>query len=151
MADTRLKMTAVQARKMALEILSSHKFGVLATSTKGVPQTTLVAYASTPSFEILFVTEAKSEKARQLMKNGRVSFAVFSHESQAMLSRVTLQGVARPVPPTHGDFNVLRRIYVQRQRSGEVFLATSGSRLFRIRPASIRFGKGFIDIVEFKP
>lgn len=151
MADTRLKMTAVQARKMAMEILSSQRIGVLATSVRSLPQTTLIAYASTPSFEILFVTEDGSEKARQISKNSQVSFAVFSHESHAPLSRVTLQGVARPVPPTHKDFNALRRIYVQRQRDGEIFLATRGSRLFRIRPARVRFGKGFIDIVEFKP
>lgn len=135
---------------MVRELLSSQRVGVLATSTKGVPQTTLIAYASTSSFEILFVTEAKSEKARQISKNSRVSFGVFSG-GHAPLSRVTLQGVAQVLLPTHKNFNALRRIYIQRQRDGEVFLATRGSRLFRIRPASIRFGKGFIDIVEFKP
>ena len=103
-------------RQQIRDLLDRQNLGVLATSAKGHPYTSLVGFAVTEQFdELLFATHRATRKYSYVQEDSRVSLLIDSRTNQVDDFRdavaLSAVGTAREVPPE------------QRQRLLDIFVA----------------------------
>lgn len=138
-------------RQQINDILSTQNLGVLATSAKGHPYTSLVGFALTDRLdELLFATHRATRKFGHLQEDARVSLLIDtrSNQSEDFREAVALSaiGTAREVPSEQQD--QLLQLFLARHPYLAEFVRSPGFALCLIKVQRYSLAQRFQDVLE---
>ena len=103
-----MQSVSEQNDKKALEFLSKHKTGVIASvTTDGVPHAATVYFTAGDDFSIYFLTKTSTKKYKIFTENGVIAFVVSSEEEP---QTVQLQGVVKEVAREDQSMRIMERL-----------------------------------------
>ena len=137
-----------EMRMKILDLLARHNNMTIATvRSDGYPQATTVGYVN-DGLDIYFGCGAKSQKARNLARNNKVSAAIDSdHENWAEIEGLSLGGAATPVTSVN-ELEKVGALFVEKFPQVAAFTPEQqmGTTIFRVTPSVISvldYSKGF--------
>jgi len=138
-------------RQQIKDILSEKSLGVLATSAKGHPYTSLVGYVVTDQLdELLFATHRATRKYGYLQADARVSLLIDSRTNQVEDFREAVAlsaiGTAREVPAEQRDH--LMPLFLARHPYLAEFVRSPGCALCLIKVQRYSLVQRFQDVLE---
>jgi nitroimidazol reductase NimA-like FMN-containing flavoprotein (pyridoxamine 5'-phosphate oxidase superfamily) len=120
-----------------LDFLRRHYYAVQSTvNEKGFPQSAVVGFAVTDDFEMVFDTLLTTRKARNLLANPHVAFAVCSLAKDAQYS-VQYEGIARQLQS--GERERMLDVYFKVFPDGRERLSWEDITHFVVQPTWIRY------------
>lgn len=138
-------------RQQIIDLLSTQSLGVLATSAKGHPYTSLVGFAVADQLdELLFATHRATRKFGYLQSDPRVSLLIDTRSNQAEDFReaaaLSAIGAAREVPPDQRD--PLLQLFLARHPCLAEFVHSPGCALCLIKVQRYSLVQRFQDVLE---
>ncbi len=133
------------------DLLSSQNLGVLATSAKGHPYTSLVGFVVTDQLdELLFATHRATRKFGYLQEDARVSLLIDTRSNQSADFReavaLSAVGTAREVPPEQQER--LLQLFLARHPYLAEFVRSPGCALCLIKVQRYSLVQRFQDVLE---
>ena len=134
------------------KLLAGQNLGVLGTSNKGHPYTSLVVFAELPSLShIVFFTRRDRVKYRNLKNDSRISLYIDSREKSqrdpAAIEGVSITGVAWEIKKDD-EFAELRELYRKKNPHMDHFSRDPDSAMFRINIETIKYVVNFDEAYE---
>jgi pyridoxine/pyridoxamine 5'-phosphate oxidase len=120
-----------------LDFLGKNPVGVISTIHKdiGTPESALVAFAETPTFEIIFQTLTTSRKYLNLKKSPCISFVTGWKIDKPNQITFQYEGSARELDINDAEYKKYRSAFEQKKTPCTVeFLDNPNSRLFVVSP-----------------
>jgi heme iron utilization protein len=138
-------------RQQINDLLSGQTLGVLATSAKGHPYTSLVGFVVTEQLdELLFATHRATRKFGYLQEDARVSLLIDTRSNQIADFREAVAlsaiGTAREVPP--GQRERLLQLFLSRHPYLAEFARSPGCALCLIKVQRYSLVQRFQDVLE---
>jgi nitroimidazol reductase NimA-like FMN-containing flavoprotein (pyridoxamine 5'-phosphate oxidase superfamily) len=138
-------------RQQIHALLSTQNLGVLATSAKGHPYTSLVGFVVTDHLdELLFATHRATRKFGYLQEDARVSLLIDTRSNQVedFRNAVALSaiGTAREVPSEQRDR--LQQLFLARHPCLAEFVRSPGCALCAIKVQRYSLVQRFQDVLE---
>lgn len=134
-------------KQQLFDFLTLNRLGVLSTiGPKGEPQSSLVGFAITPEFEIVFDTVSSSRKFSNLARDSRAAF-VIGWDGEIT---VQFEGVAKQISST--EVGPYHEIYFRAFPDGPARLKWEGITYYVVSPKWIRcsdFNQSPPEIKEF--
>ncbi len=138
-------------RQQINDLLSNQNLGVLATSAKGHPYTSLVGFVVTDQLdELLFATHRATRKFGYLQEDARVSLLIDTRSNQSADFReavaLSAVGTAREVPPEQQER--LLQLFLARHPYLAEFVRSPGCALCLIKVQRYSLVQRFQDVLE---
>ena len=138
-------------RQQISDLLSGQNLGVLATSAKGHPYTSLVGFVVTEQLdELLFATHRATRKFGYLQEDARVSLLIDTRSNQSADFREAVAlsaiGTAREVPPKQRER--LLQLFLARHPYLAEFVRSPGCALCLIKVQRYSLVQRFQDVLE---
>ena len=135
------------------DLLNREHLAVLGTSDHGHPYTSLVIYAVDETVDhLIFFTRRNTQKYRNIKSDGRVSVFVDSREKWAedpsTIEGVSLAGVAWEVKRSGGEFDLLKKLYLEKNPQMDFFAEDRDSALFKINIEMCKYVVNFDEAQE---
>jgi hypothetical protein len=121
-----------------LGFLRKNPMGVLSTIhyLTAAPESALVAFAETPTFELIFQTLTTSRKYSNLALDSRVSFVTGWEIEKPQQITFQYEGLAKELDSTSSEYHRCRQIFEEKKTPCTAeFLNNPDSRLFIISPS----------------
>jgi heme iron utilization protein len=141
------------AAQVVRSLLRRSRQGALATlmAGSGDPYCSLVNVASHADGTPILLISGLALHTRNILGDPRISLMLDERAEGDPLqgSRIMLAGRAEPAG--EGDFEILRRRYLNAHPSAEAFVSFKDFSFFRVRPSGAHLVAGFGRIVDLKP
>lgn len=149
-------MEAAEWQRMA-RVIRGGRWAALATCGEGVPLASMVAYVGEEGFAgFLMHLSRLSRHTRNLLESPSASLAISETDSVRVrdpqtLARISIQGMARPIPGGSPDYRKARAVYEKRFPDSPPLFEFRDFLLFRLVPAEARFVAGFARAFTVNP
>lgn len=145
-------MTAGEIRQTVRSIVADQRFGVLATSGKSGPHSTIVSFAAADNLTtIVFATPTDTRKFENLRQSTRVSFFIddrLQHQDRLLdIHGIEARGTAGLIDPE--DRAIYEQIFLARHPELTTFLNQSA--LVRIDVDTYDMVHSFQNVLVFNP
>ncbi|MFO7962590.1 MAG: pyridoxamine 5'-phosphate oxidase family protein [Desulfobacterales bacterium] len=133
------------------DLMSTQKFGVLATHDHGQPYTSLMAFAcSTDLVQLIFITPASSKKYANLVSDPRAAMLIDSRSNTSMdIEKAMAATATGTVEMASGDSLItLKGIYLEKHPYLADFAASHSTRLIVLRVSRYFVVDQFQHVVE---
>jgi hypothetical protein len=130
-------------------VIRGGRWAALATFGDGMPLASMVAYACEPDFAgFLLHLSRLSAHTRNLLASPSASLAISEPDTAQVhnpqtLSRVSIQGEARPLKQNSAGYAEAKALYIKRFPDSSPLFGFEDFLLFRLVPREARFVAGF--------
>lgn len=122
------------SREDFYNFMNQYKLCVIATTHEdGRPEAAIVGYGQTPDLEIIFGTDAASRKYQNLLRDGRVAFAIGGPGGETL----QYEGVAREM--TEDELPLVDEHYIKKSPESAKHRGSPTNRYFLVTPIWIRY------------
>jgi putative heme iron utilization protein len=140
-------------RQTLISLVRERALAALGTIVEGRPVVTMVLYASEPDLSCLYLHVSRlAQHTRGLLAQGHVGLLICEPDRASRnpltLARVSLQGMAAPLPVDSPEFEHARDRYLDVHPTAAINFQLPDFLLFGVRPESARFIAGFGKIFD---
>jgi putative heme iron utilization protein len=140
-------------RQTLISLLRERSIAALGTIVDGSPVVSMVLYASEPDLSCLYLHVSRlAQHTRGLLAQPRVGLLVCEPDRASRnpltLARVSLQGLAAPLPEASPVFERARQLYLDAHPTAAINFQLPDFLLFGVQPQSARFIGGFGKIFD---
>jgi putative heme iron utilization protein len=135
-------------RRTLVSLVRERSLAALGTIVEGGPLVSMVLYASEPDLSGLYIHVSRiAQHTRGLLSQPRVSLLISQPDRASRnpltLARVSLQGLAEPLPESSPEFENARSLYLAAHPNAAINFELPDFLLFGVRPEFARFIAGF--------
>ena len=129
-------------------LIRTQPTGALGTLRQGAPFVSMVLYAPAADFSVFYLHISKlAHHTRDLEGDDRMSLMIAqpptANEDPQQLARLSIQGVAHPLPTDHPDYANAATSYLARFPQARINFSLADFSLYGFRPQKARFVAGF--------
>lgn len=133
---------------MLTQLIRTQRTAALGTLYEGAPLVSLVLYLPNVDFTAFYLHLSRlAQHTQAILREPQVSLMIAeadtSQQDPQALARVSLQGVASPLPPTDAEYEAVRTAYVQRFPPAAMTVSLGDFAFYRVEPQRGRFVAGF--------
>lgn len=148
-------MDAESERTLA-HLIRTQRVAALGTLREGAPLVSMVLYAPAPDFsEFIIHVSALAQHTQDMLNDPRVSLMIAANDDLTgdpqQLPRLSLRGVAQPVPADDPGYPGARAAYLARFPQSAMLFTLGDFGLVRILPAGARYVAGFARAFNLSP
>lgn len=141
-------------KRLLISLVRERSLAALGTIVEGGPLVSMVLYASEPDLSCFYLHVSRiAQHTRGLLEQPRVGLLISEPDRASRnpltLARVSIRGLAGPLPEGSPAFENARALYVAVHPTAEVNFDLPDFLLLRVHPESARFIAGFGKIFDF--
>lgn len=145
-----------QSERTLAHLIRGQRVAALGTLRDGAPLVSMVLFATAPDFAEFFIhVSALAQHTQDMRDDPRVSLMIAATDDLAgdpqQLPRISLRGVAMPVPVDDPGYPVARATYLAKFPQSAILFGLGDFILVRIRPTGARYVAGFARAFNLGP
>jgi putative heme iron utilization protein len=130
------------------QLIRTKQTAALGTLHEGAPLVSLVLYLPNADFTTFYLHLSRlAQHTQAILREPQVSLMIAEadtgQQDPQTLARVSLQGVASPLPPTDAEYEAVRAAYMQRFPTAAMTVSLGDFAFYRMEPQRGRFVAGF--------
>jgi hypothetical protein len=129
-------------------LIRTQRIAAFGTLRDGGPLVSMILYAASNDFSVFYIHASRlAQHTQDMLKDSRVSLMIAEAdtgtEDPQTLARVSIRGEIVAVPPTAGDYEEVKSIYLQKFPEAAFNFTLGDFSIYKIEPRTARFVAGF--------
>lgn len=146
----------IQSEQTLARLIRAQRVAALGTLRDGSPLVSMVLFAAAPDFsEFIIHVSALAHHTQDMRDDPRVSLMIAAADDLVgdpqQLARLSLWGVAAPIPLDDPGYPVARAVYLAKFPQSAMLFTLGDFMLVRLRPTGARYVAGFARAFNLGP